>query len=97
MRSGLPPGVLTTEGAVTKTPTRTRQKAGLRNLLRQSVELVRFLRAVDVAQEVKRADFPAPALPAGLRTIEMMDEGDRRAYRHDRAPHSRDRQPGCRH
>jgi FkbM family methyltransferase len=69
--------VLTTEGAVTKTPTRTRQKAGLRNLLRQSVELVRFLRAVDVAQEVKRADFPAPALPAGLRTIEMMDEGDK--------------------
>jgi FkbM family methyltransferase len=66
-----------TESALTKPPSRTLQKAGLRNLLRQSVELVRFLRTVDVAQEVKRADFPAPALPAGLRTIEMMDEGDK--------------------
>ena len=62
---------------MTKPPTRTRQKAGLRNLFRQSVELVRFLRAVDVAQEVNRADFPKPALPAGLRTIEMTDEEDK--------------------
>jgi FkbM family methyltransferase len=69
--------VFTTEGAVTKPPPRTRQKAGLRNLFRQSVELVRFLRAVDVAQEVNRADFPEPALPAGLRTIEMTDEEDK--------------------
>jgi FkbM family methyltransferase len=69
--------VFTTEGAVTKPPTRTRQRAGLRNLFRQSVELVRFLRAVDVAQEVNRADFPEPALPAGLRTIEMTDEEDK--------------------
>ena len=62
---------------MTKPPTRTRRKAGLRNLLRQPVQLVRFLLAVDVAQEVNRADFPAPALPAGLRTIEMADEEDK--------------------
>ena len=62
---------------MTKPPTRTRRKAGLRNLLRQPVELVRLLRAVDVAHEVNRADFPAPALPAGLRTIEMADEEDK--------------------
>ena len=68
---------LTTESAVTKPPTRTRRKAGLRNLLRQPVQLVRFLLAVDVAHEVNRADFPAPALPAGLRTIEMTDEEDK--------------------
>ena len=62
---------------MTKPPTRTRRKAGLRNLLRQPVELVRLLRAVDVAHEVNRADFPAPALPDGLRTIEMTDEEDK--------------------
>src|SRR6516165_4753597 len=70
-------GVLTTQGAVTKPPARTRQKAGLRNLLRQSVARVGLLRTVDVGQEVNRADFPAPALPAGLRTIEMTDEEDK--------------------
>jgi len=69
--------VLTTQGAVTKPPARTRQKAGLRNLLRQSVARVGLLRTVDVGQEVNRADFPAPALPAGLRTIEMTDEEDK--------------------
>jgi FkbM family methyltransferase len=114
---------------MTKATPRTPQKAGLRNLIRQSVELVRFLRAVDVAQEVNaviarleagqrhleqalcalrtdldatrgnlaasrrdmdatlrslrsnisvsRADFPAPPLPAGLRTIEMTDGEDK--------------------
>jgi FkbM family methyltransferase len=62
---------------VTKPPARTRQKAGLRNLLRQSVARVGLLRTVDVGQEVNRADFPAPALPAGLRTIEMTDEEDK--------------------
>ena len=69
--------MLTTQGAVTKPPARTRQKAGLRNLLRQSVARVGLLRTVDVGQEVNRADFPAPALPAGLRTIEMTDEEDK--------------------
>jgi FkbM family methyltransferase len=70
--------------------TRTRQKAGLRNLIRQSRELLRFLRteawqrATDAALRylrsdiaVSRVDFPAPALPAGFRKIEIADGEDK--------------------
>jgi FkbM family methyltransferase len=62
---------------VTEAVTRTGQKPGLRNLIRQSRELLRFLRALRSDIAVSRADFPAPALPAGFRTIEVADGGDK--------------------